>query len=83
DIIVKDATTAILLSSLSKTEAATFSGIPGLAELPGFRDTVADHLGETSSSELVVLLTPHVVHRRSSVIASRVVPFETASPQEF
>jgi len=83
DIIVNDGKTAVLLSSLSKTEASSVSGIPGLAELPGFRDTAADHLAETSSSELIVLLTPHVVHRRSSVIASRVVPFETATPQEF
>jgi len=83
DIIVNDGKTAVLLSNLSKTEASSVSGIPGLAELPGFRDTAADHLGETSSSELIVLLTPHIVHRRSSVIASRVVPFETATPQEF
>lgn len=83
DIIVDDGKTAVLLSSLSKTEAASISGIPGLADLPGFRDTAADHLAETSSSELVVLVTPHVVHRRSRVIRSRVVPFDLATPQEF
>jgi general secretion pathway protein D len=83
DIAVDDGKTAVLLSSLSKTEASSVNGIPGLAELPGFRDTAADHLSVTSSSELVVLLTPHIVHRRSSVITSRVVPFTTATPQEF
>lgn len=83
DILVNDGKTAILLSSLSSTEAASINGIPGLGDLPGFRESAADHLGETSSSELVVLLTPHVVHRRSRVLASRVVPFTTSAPQEF
>ena len=83
DILVKDGKTAILLSSLSSTEAASVNGIPGLADLPGFRESAADRLGETSSSELVILLTPHVVHRRSRILASRVVPFTTSAPQEF
>lgn len=83
DILLEDGKTAVLLSNLSRTETASINGIPGLADLPGFQETAADRLGEASSSELVVLLTPHLVHRRSRVIASRVVPFTPSAPQEF
>ena len=83
DILLQDGKTAVLLSNLSSTETASINGIPGLADLPGFQESAADRLAETAASELVVLLTPHVVHRRSRVIASRVVPFSPSAPQEF
>ena len=53
-----------MLSDLSRTESAAIAGIPGLADLPGFRQSVADTLAETDSSELVLLVTPHVVKTR-------------------
>ena len=65
DITVGDGDTALMISSLSKTEAASINGIPGLGELPGFGSAAADRLTEKDSSELVLLITPHVVRRRS------------------
>lgn len=65
DITVGDGETALMISSLSRTEAVAISGIPGLSELPGFRSTTSDRLAEKDTSELVLLLTPHVVRRRS------------------
>lgn len=69
DITVGDGDTALMISSLSKTEARAVSGIPGLSELPGFQGAIADRIGEKDTSELVLLITPHVVRRRSSNIA--------------
>ena len=69
DITVGDGETALMISSLSKTESIAVSGIPGLGELPGFQSVTADRIGERDTSELVVLITPHVVRRRTNVMA--------------
>jgi len=66
DITVGDGETALMISSLSKTEATAISGIPGLGELPGFQTVTADRIGEKDTSELVLLITPHVVRRRAA-----------------
>ena len=83
DITVKDGGTAVMLSDLSSTEAASVNGIPGLSELPGFQASVADRLKETDSSELVLLVTATVVRRRSNEIASRRIRFQPSVPQDF
>lgn len=67
DITVGDGETALMISSLSRTEALAISGIPGLSELPGFQSATADRIVEKDTSELVLLITPHVVRRRSGV----------------
>ncbi len=82
DLIVRDGSTAVMLSDLSSTEAASVSGLPGLANLPGFQDTLADKLRETDSSELVMLITPRIVRRRPASIASRRIPFFSSVPAE-
>ena len=69
DITVNDGKTALLVSSISRSESAAVNGIPGLSELPGFQTATADTVAETDSSELVLLITPHVVRRRSSITA--------------
>jgi type II secretory pathway component GspD/PulD (secretin) len=66
---VNDGKTALFVSSLSKSESAAVSGLPGLGELPGFQSATADKVAETDSSDLVLLITPRVVRRRSNIIA--------------
>ena len=83
DITVKDGGTAVMLSDLSSTEAASVNGIPGLSELPGFQESAADRLKETDSSELVLLVTPTVVRRRSNELASRRIRFQPSVPQDY
>ena len=63
NITVGDGETAMLVSNLSRTETAAVSGLPGLSELPGFQVPL-DKNAEKDSSQLVVLITPHVVRRR-------------------
>jgi len=82
DITVPDGQTVVMLSDVSKTEAASISGLPGLGELPGFQETLADAMKETDNSELIMLITPHLVRHRAARMASRVVPFSTSVPGE-
>jgi general secretion pathway protein D len=69
DVTVDDGETALLASTISRTESAAIAGIPGLGQLPGFQTATADTVKETDSSELLLLVTPHVTRRRSSVSA--------------
>ena len=83
DITVEDGMSAVMMSDLSETEAASIQGIPGLADLPGFSQTAADTMKTTDKAELVLLVTPHVVRHRKDLAASRRVPFESTVPAEY
>ena len=69
DLTIADGQTALLLSSLSKSESGAVSGYPGLGELPGFQSTISNTTTEQDSSDLVLLITPRIVRRRASIIA--------------
>ena len=83
DITVPDGDSAVMMTDLSKTEAASISGLPGLGDLPGFQETLADRLKDVADSELVLVITPHVVRHRPNLLASRRIPFSTSVPAEF
>jgi general secretion pathway protein D len=74
DVTVAEGQTALMLSSLSKTESVAVSGIPGLSELPGFQSGTADKLREVDTSELVMLITPHVVRHRANLTVGPRIP---------
>jgi len=68
DVTVADGESAMLVSFVSKNETAALTGIPGLSELPGFQMPIAENL-EKDTNQLVVVVTPHVVRRRSDTFA--------------
>ena len=74
DVTVAEGQTAMMMSSLSKTESAAVSGIPGLSELPGFQAVTADNLREVDSSELVMLITPHLIRHRTNLTVGPRIP---------
>jgi general secretion pathway protein D len=82
DITVPDGNTVVMLSEVSRSEAASISGFPGLGELPGFQETLSDTDKQIAHSEVIMLVTPHLVRRRANSMASRVYPFSTSVPQE-
>jgi type II secretory pathway component GspD/PulD (secretin) len=82
DITVPDGSTAVMMSEVSKAEMGAISGYPGLGELPGFQETLSDTDKTTTSSELILLITPHLVRHRNNALASRVYPFHTSVPSE-
>ncbi len=80
EVTVADGESAMLLSSLSRSESAAVSGLPGLGELPGFQTATSNTTTETDSSELVLLITPRIVHRRNNVTAGPRISFN--QPQQ-
>ena len=81
-ITVQDGMTAVMMTDLSSTQLASISGLPGLGDLPGFQDALASANRETDRSELVLLITPRLVRKRSSSMASRRIPFASSVPAE-
>ena len=83
NLSVPEGATALMLSDLSSNETAAVSGIPGLASLPGFQESLADKASERDSSELVLLVTPRLVRRRSNTLAGPRIAFQTSVPSDF
>lgn len=83
DITVQEGMTAVMMTQLSSTESASISGLPGLAELPGFQETLANANKSKSESELVLLITPHLVRRRSASMASQRIRFSSSVPADY
>jgi general secretion pathway protein D len=73
ELTVADGESALMVSDVNKDESDAITGLPGLSELPGFQ-TPLDGTRERDNSQLVVVVTPHVVRRRSSVIAGPRIP---------
>jgi general secretion pathway protein D len=67
-ITVADGQTVMMVSYLTQTESAAVTGLPGLSELPGFQPPL-DQDAEKDTGQLVVLITPHIVRKRSDMIA--------------
>ena len=80
DVTVDDGDTALMVSSLTKSESASLSGYPGLAELPGFQTATADKTTMTDSSSLILLITPHVTRRRSNPTAGPRIAINLPEP---
>jgi general secretion pathway protein D len=81
-VTVADGETALLFSTLTRSESAAISGYPGLGELPGFQTATADTTKATDTSEIVLLITPHVVRRRSSNIAGPRISFNSSQKSD-
>ena len=79
-VTVGDGETALLASSLTRSESAAISGLPGLGELPGFQVATADTTTEKDTSELVILITPHIVRHRSNEAAGPRIAFNQRLP---
>jgi general secretion pathway protein D len=80
DVTVDDGETALMVSSLTKSESASISGYPELSELPGFQTATADKTTMTDSSNLVLLVTPHIVRRRSNLTAGPRIAINLPEP---
>jgi general secretion pathway protein D len=68
NITVGDGESAMMVSNMNSTESAAVAGIPGLSELPGFQAPI-DQNAEKDTGQLVVVVTPHVVRKRSNMVA--------------
>jgi general secretion pathway protein D len=80
DVTVDDGDTALMVSSLTKSEAASIDGLPGLGELPGFQAATAEKTTTTDTSNLILLITPHVTRRRSNLTAGPRIAINLPEP---
>ena len=80
DITIDDGDTALMVSSLTKSESASISGYPGLGELPGFQTATSDKTTMTDSSSLILLITPHVTRRRPNLSAGPRIAINLPEP---
>jgi type II secretory pathway component GspD/PulD (secretin) len=80
DVTVADGDTALMVSSLTKSEAASISGLPGLSALPGFQTATAVTTTATDASSLILLITPHVTRRRSNLSAGPRIAINLPEP---
>jgi general secretion pathway protein D len=71
-ITVPEGKTAVLVSGLSRQESRAVSGIPGFSEIPGFRSTT-NLDAQVDVSNLMVMITPHLVRMRGSDSADPMV----------
>jgi general secretion pathway protein D len=69
DIRLKDGEVSVLGGLIQRTDTKNVNGIPGLAELPLFRYLFSDNSNEVKESEVLIVLTPHIL-RFPSIEAS-------------
>jgi len=69
DVTIPADGTVLMASEVSRSEQRAIDGLPGLSEIPGFQGT--DRSVESDTAELLITLTPRIVRKRSSMVASR------------
>lgn len=78
NLTVAEGQSALLSSLVTESEMSAMSGLPGLSEIPGFQLPLTKNT-EKQTMQLVVVVTPHVVRRRSNLVAGPVVPMPPQS----
>jgi general secretion pathway protein D len=73
DLTVGNGESALMVSSVTQNEALAMTGLPGLSELPGFQ-MPTQQTAQKQNTQLVVVVTPHVVRRRSDLFAGPRMP---------
>lgn len=73
DVVVGAGASAMLVSNLSRQQTRAVAGIPGLSDLPGFQSTTNDN-SQVSDSDLVIVITPHLVRRRHFESSGPLIP---------
>lgn len=71
-LTVAEGQSALLSSMVTNSEISAMSGLPGISELPGFQLPVNDNV-QKQTTQLVVVVTPHIVRRRSSLVAGPMI----------
>lgn len=74
EIGLHDNEPVVLAGLLNQQEMATLSGLPGLAQLPGFGRLFSTESIQNDRDQLVLLVTPHVVQMPGSESAATWLP---------
>ena len=66
-ITLKNGEPAVVAGEIDRTETRSLNGIPGLGQVPGLNKVVATNATETDDSELLILITPHVLSEPAGI----------------
>ncbi len=66
-ISVRDGESGVVAGMLDYSEQNSLTGIPGIARLPVLGTATASHNKQKSETELLVIITPHVVRIRQGI----------------
>lgn len=61
-INLKNGETALMVGYLTRSEQRSLTGLPGLGEVVGLGLLAAEENDEKTSDELLILITPHIIH---------------------
>lgn len=64
-ITLMDGEPAVIAGSVSTTEQRSMAGIPGLGRVPGLNQIVASNSKEEDEDDLLIVITPHTISRRT------------------
>jgi general secretion pathway protein D len=71
-INLMDAEPAVVAGSVSHSEQHSLNGIPGLGSVPGLNKVLATNSKEEADDELLIVITPRVISRRTMEQSSEV-----------
>jgi general secretion pathway protein D len=61
DVRLKDGEVSVLGGLIQRTETNNQNGIPGISQIPGLKDIIGDNNTSVQESELLIVLTPHII----------------------
>jgi type II secretory pathway component GspD/PulD (secretin) len=64
-ITLMDGEPAVVAGSVSRNEARTMTGLPGLGFIPGLNHVMTSNTKEVDDDELMVVITPRVIHSQT------------------
>jgi general secretion pathway protein D len=73
NVVVGSGQAAMLMSNMSRQQSKAVTGLPGISELPGFQSTTNSQT-ELDVSNLVIVITPHLLRRRPNERIGPYVP---------
>ncbi|MGH9528725.1 MAG: hypothetical protein ACRD2S_02270 [Terriglobales bacterium] len=71
-ITLMDGEPAVVAGSVSRNEARTMSGLPGLGFIPGLNQVMTSNTKEIDDDELMVVITPRVIRPRTQNESSEI-----------
>ncbi|WP_263409511.1 type II secretion system protein GspD [Terriglobus tenax] len=78
DVTTHDGDTIMVVSAMSDQESSAVSGLPGLSQIPGFGGTTNKQTSR-GKSDLIILLTPHIVRNHRKGNAGPQIPFQVSN----
>lgn len=64
----------IVTGMITRSEANTLTGLPGIAKIPGLGTALSHETKNTQTSELLIVITPHILHANLAESTEMLVP---------